>query len=235
MGDFGLIDVIAREAMLFAGVGLLIGGLDDFAIDLIYLLRRLWTRRRPRTWLTTLPCPKQPGRIVIFVPAWDEVAVIGHMLTNALARFDHANYRIYVGVYPNDQPTIDAAVAVAHGDHRVRIVIGDKPGPTTKADCLNTLWRELLSDERVEGVFAKAVVLHDSEDVVHPAELRIFDTLIEGRAVVQVPVLPLIKHGSRLVSGHYADEFAETNCALPQRRTFDTRWQRIRPTDHLIG
>ncbi len=211
MGDFTFVDVIAREAMLFAGIGLLIGGLDDFAIDLIYLVRRVWTRHRPRTWLTTLSRPTQPGRIVIFVPAWDEVAVIGHMLTNALARFDHPDYRIYVGVYPNDQPTIDAATAVANGDHRIRVVIGDKLGPTTKADCLNTLWRELLSDERAEGVFTKAVVLHDAEDVVHAAELRIFDTLIEGRAVVQMPVLPLIKRGSRLVSGHYADEFAEAH------------------------
>lgn len=53
----------------------------------------------------------------------------------------------------------------------------------------------------------KAVVLHDAEDVVHAAELTVFDTLIEGRAVVQLPVLPLVRRGS-LVSGHYADEFA---------------------------
>ena len=54
-------------------------------------------------------------------------------------------------------------------------------------------------------------MLHDAEDVVHPLELRVFDSLIDHYAVVQLPVLPLVKRGSRLVSGHYADEFAEAH------------------------
>ncbi len=100
---------------------------------------------------------------------------------------------------------------MAADEPRVRIVTGDVPGPTTKADCLNRLWRALLADEEKEGRRAKAVVLHDAEDVVHPAELRLFDGLIERFELVQLPVLPLIHPHSRWLGGHYADEFAESH------------------------
>ncbi len=205
------VDAIARETMLFAAVGLLIGGLDDVLIDLVFLIRRVRQGGGPRPSLATLVPPRSPGRIAVFVAAWDEVAVIGAMLATALERFDHPDYRIYVGLYPNDRGTIDAAAAVAERDPRIRLVIGTRPGPTTKADCLNTLWHALQRDDARTRVATKAIVLHDAEDVVHADELRIFDALIERHDYVQLPVLPLVKRGARLVSGHYADEFAEAH------------------------
>ncbi|WP_107963535.1 glycosyltransferase [Sphingomonas sp. PP-CE-3G-477] len=206
-----MIDVFARETMLFAGVGLLLGGLDDLLIDVIFIVLRVRYGRRPRLTLATLPPPSRPGRIAVFVAAWDEVAVIGGMLATALARYDHDDYRIYVGVYPNDRGTIDAVAEVAQRDARVRMVIGPRDGPTTKADCLNTLWRALRRDDARETLQTKAIVLHDAEDVVHAQELRVFDSLIDRYEVVQLPVLPLVNRGARLVSGHYADEFAESH------------------------
>ncbi|MEG3092483.1 glycosyl transferase family protein [Sphingomonas sp. PB1R3] len=210
-GVIGGIAIVARELLLFAGAGLLLGGIDDLLVDLIYFTRRL--TRGPATPLRSwaLPAPETPGRMVILVPAWDESAVIGAMLANALARLRRDDYRIYVGLYPNDPATIAAAADVAEHDPRVRLVIGPRPGPTTKADCLNAVWHALERDARDEGFAVRAVVLHDAEDVVHADELLVFDSLIEGRAVVQLPVLPLVAPGSRLVSGHYADEFAESH------------------------
>lgn len=205
------IDVVARELSLFAAAGLLIGGLDDLLVDLLYLVRRLSGRHARPARCDALPMPAQPGRMIVFIPAWDEAAVIGAMLSAALERIDHADYRLYVGLYPNDPATIAAAAGVAERDDHVRLVIGSRGGPTTKADCLNTLWHALARDQTAEGFAVKAIVLHDAEDVVHPAELAVFDSLIEGRAVVQIPVLPLVVPGSRLVSGHYADEFAESH------------------------
>ncbi|GAA4750225.1 hypothetical protein GCM10023264_15920 [Sphingomonas daechungensis] len=61
------------------------------------------------------------------------------------------------------------------------------------------------------GRRAKAVVLHDAEDLVHRYELRVFDGLIGRAAVVQLPVLPLVDRNSRWISGHYCDEFAEAH------------------------
>src|SRR3546814_16283297 len=77
----------------------------------------------------------------------EESRLIGAMRATALARIEHPNYRLYVGTYPNDRATIDAVIEVARRDARVRLVIGPHPGPTTKADCLNALWRALLRDE----------------------------------------------------------------------------------------
>ncbi|SFP95144.1 glycosyltransferase [Sphingomonas rubra] len=136
-----IVDVLAFEAMLFAAVGLLIGGLDDLGIDLLFLMRHVHRRGMGRWSVANLPNWTNRGTVAVFVPAWDEAAVIGGMLRAALARFDHADYRIYVGLYPNDPDCIAAARAVADGDPRVRLVIGPRDGPTTKADCLNTLWR----------------------------------------------------------------------------------------------
>ena len=59
---------------------------------------------------------------------------------------------------------------------------------------------------------AKAIVLHDAEDVVHPLELKLFDRLIEraglGPAAGGSADRSRIRAGSR---GHYADEFAEAH------------------------
>lgn len=209
-GVIETIDVVVREATLFAAVGFAIGGIDDLAVDLLYLLYFARGRVSPMT-LDALPLPKQSGSMVVFVPAWDEAAVIGAMLTTALQRYRHDDYRIMVGLYPNDPATIAEVAGVAARDARVLSVIGADPGPTTKAGCLNNLWRALQQDGQQDGMTTKAVVLHDAEDVVHPDELRVFDSLIEHYAVVQLPVLPLVKHRARLVSGHYADEFAEAH------------------------
>ncbi len=91
------------------------------------------------------------------------------------------------------------------------IIPNDRPGPTTKADCLNALWRGMCAVEAASGRTFKAVILHDAEDVVHSAELRLFDRLIEEHGLVQLPVLPIPRPSSRYVSGIYLDFFAEAH------------------------
>ena len=202
-GVIAALDALTREATLFASVGFLAGGLDDLAVDLVYFARA------GRIGRDQPPAASSARSLAIFLPAWDESAVIRAMLTNALATFDHDDYRIYVGVYPNDHATLAAVAAVAAQDGRVRLTVGARPGPTTKGDNLNTVWRSLLRDEAEGDWRADAVVLHDAEDVVDPSELRLFDRLLSTYSLVQLPVLPLIAGDSRWVSAHYADEFVE--------------------------
>ena len=210
-GFIGISAVIVRELTLFAAAGFILLGIGDIAVDVAWLVfraRRALLRVTPAS-VATLPAPQRPERLVVFVPAWQEADVIGPMVRHALRRFDHDDYLIYVGCYPNDPATAKAVRAVA--DPRVRAVVGWMPGPTTKADCLNSIWDALRADESAEGWRAKAVVLHDAEDVVHSAELRLFDSLVERFDLVQLPVLPLIDRSSRWIAGHYADEFAEAH------------------------
>lgn len=220
MGDFAaiaaLIGAAAHELVLFAAVLFLIGGLDDLLVDLVWTTHALWRHlfiftRHSRADLTSLALPERSGWLAVFVPAWREDAVIAQMLSTALERFDHSDYTLYVGVYPNDPATIAAVASVAEHDSRIRMMVNARPGPTTKADCLNALWRAMRRDEAARGKSVKAIVLHDAEDYVHSGELKIFDTLIERFDLVQLPVLPLIDKGSRWVSGHYCDEFAEAH------------------------
>ncbi len=198
-----------QELTLFAAFGFLLLGIGDLAVDLLWIGIRLRRRLRRGPSHDTLAPPATPGPMAVFVPAWDESAVIGAMLDHAISAFGDADYRLYVGCYPNDPATIEAVEARA--GPRVRCVTGSTPGPTSKADCLNRLWDAMRVDEARAGRRFKAVVLHDAEDIVHSAELRLFDSLVERFDLVQLPVLPLIDRRSRWIGAHYADEFAEAH------------------------
>src|SRR4051812_2191714 len=160
------LEVLMRETALFAAAGFLILGVSDLAVDLIWALAHLRARR------AALPPEPTSARLALFVPAWDEAAVIAPMPRGTLAAYGRAGVRLYLGCYPNDPATIAAAAALS--DPCLRVVVGPEPGPTTKADCLNGLWRALLEDEAAGAARADAIVLHDAEDVVHPGEAGLF-------------------------------------------------------------
>lgn len=205
---------LTAELALFAAAGFLLFAIDDLAVDFIYFARRGWREvavysRFPRMHAGRLPSPMRPGWMAVLIPAWDEASVIAPMLRATLARFDHDEYWLFVGYYRNDPATFAAVDSVR--DPRVIAVEIDADGPTTKADCLNRLYASLVAYEETVGRTAKAVVLHDAEDIVHPLELKLFDRLVEYAGLVQLPVVPLIDPDSRWVGGHYADEFAEAH------------------------
>ncbi len=131
---------LASELALFAAAGFLLFAIDDLAVDLIYFARRGWRAiavysRYPRAFADTLPAPANPGRLAVFIPAWDESAVIADMLRATLKRWGDGDYRIFVGYYAND-PLTEAAIGQVD-DPRIEAVLVDDHGPTTKADCLN--------------------------------------------------------------------------------------------------
>jgi len=205
---------LTAELALFAAVGFLLFALDDLIVDLIYFLRRGWRAaiiysRYPRMFAGDIPSPMRPGWMAVLIPAWDEANVIAPMLRATLERFGTSHYRLFVGYYRNDPATRAAILGVE--DPRVTPVDVGEDGPTTKADCLNRLYAALVAHESRAGSTAKAVVLHDAEDVVHAQELRLFDRLVECAGMVQLPVVPLIDPNSPWVAGHYADEFAEAH------------------------
>lgn len=209
---------LREELLLFAGFWFIVGGADELAVDLIWLVRKGWRwlrryRSTPPMRADQLPLPGNSGPLAMFVPAWKEAPVIGKMLVRCRDAWCDSgiDYRIYVGCYPNDPAGIKTVMHAAAGDARVRLVLCDNPGPTTKADCLNRLWRALTSDELTGGYKYKALVLHDAEDWVHPLELHVSDYLVERAAAVQLPVIPIQVPGSAWVSGHYCDEFAEAH------------------------
>ncbi|MEO0591001.1 MAG: glycosyl transferase family protein [Pseudomonadota bacterium] len=206
------------ELLLFAGVFFLIGALDDILIDGLWVWLKL-TGQAKTPSVNREQLRRQPlnGPIAVFVPAWQEASVIGHTLIHALSVWPQTGLRVYVGCYRNDPDTIAAAMQAAsalakRGDHRLRIVIHDRAGPSTKADCLNRLHQALRDEERRYGRLFSGVVFHDAEDMVDPAGLSLLDrALADGADFAQLPVEPVAQSHSRWLGSHYCEEFAEAH------------------------
>lgn len=215
---FPILETTQRELFLFSAIWLLIGAVDDLCVDVIWTVRQVYRqftfyRRTPPLKTHQLPAPIEQGLLAVFVPAWAEAAVIGTMLKHCNQSWSAGacQYRVYVGCYPNDPHTVKAVITAARDDGHIRLVLVGHDGPTTKADCLNHLWHAMLCDEMNDGFKVKAVVLHDAEDAVHSEELHVFNCLVAKGGAVQLPVIPIRTSGSRWISGHYCDEFAEAH------------------------
>ncbi len=207
----GVLATIAYELTLFAAVGMLVGGIDDCVVDAIYLWHRIKRWRRGERVPTLADMRPRARRLAIFIAAWDESAVIGRMLAALSQNLASSRLTVFVGAYPNDRPTIDAIVTVAETDPRIRLVVNTRPGPTTKADCLNAIWRSMRAEEAALDAPFDAIILHDAEDMVHPAELMVIDHYLSVADAVQLPVIPLPHDKAPLVGGTYLDEFAEAH------------------------
>ena len=208
------LQLIEHELLIFAAFWFIIGLFDEFAIDLAWLALRLTGHGKTQRLAVGYGQVPLQGAAAVLIPAWQEAAVIAATLGHALAAWPQSALRIYVGCYRNDLHTLGAAVGGAAQDPRVRIVVLDRPGPTTKADCLNRLYAALSDDEARSGVPFRSVVLQDAEDMVHPAALQAIDEALGTYEFVQLPVRPELSAHSRWIAGHYADEFAEAHGKL---------------------
>ncbi|MEP3050299.1 MAG: glycosyl transferase family protein [Erythrobacter sp.] len=205
-----------HELLLFAGIFFLIGAIDDLAVDFTWLWLRLTGRAKtPVADRDVLAQAALTGEAAVFIPAWKEADVIGDTITHALSVWRQADMRLYVGCYRNDPATIEAVIRASREDPRLRVVIHDRLGPSTKADCLNRLYVALCDDERRYGKRVRMVVFHDAEDMVDPAALTVLDRAIgtgeDQAAFVQLPVVPMPQPGSRWIGSHYCEEFAESH------------------------
>ncbi|NBW76795.1 MAG: glycosyl transferase family protein [Sphingomonadaceae bacterium] len=200
-----------RELLLFAGFWIAVGLIDELAIDLSWLWLKLTGRARTRTLPAGYGDAPLAGPLAVFIPAYAESAVIGVTIRHLLKTWQQDALRLYVGCYRNDPATLAAAVAAAAGDPRLRVVLVDAAGPTTKADCLNRLYAALQADEGRGARRFRGVILHDAEDMVHPAALQAIDAALGAVDFVQLPVRPVCVSGNTWIAGHYADEFTESH------------------------
>ncbi len=206
-----------HELLVFAAVFFLIGAIDDLAVDLLWLWLRITGRvSTPRADRQALGSRELHGPAAVFIPAWNETAVIGDTVAHLLGSWPQGALRLYIGCYRNDPATLAAAMTAARGDPRLRLVIHDRDGPSTKADCLNRLFAAMLADERRSGRRFAMTVFHDAEDMVDPAALGLLDdTIATGADFAQLPVEPLpVRRGGWLscaLGSHYCEEFAEAH------------------------
>ena len=114
------------------------------------------------------------------------------MVRHNLAAIRYRNFDFFLGAIPTTRPLMAATRQLAETFRNVHVAECANAGPTSKADCLNWVYRRMLRFEEEHGVRFDTVVLHDAEDMIHPEALCLIDRDARpAYAMVQVPVLPL--------------------------------------------
>lgn len=194
---------------------ILISSIDDLFIDCWYWCRRIyryWTIKKRPTYHPLraedlLSRTEQP--LAIMVPAWLEYDVIAQMVENMVSVLNYQQYVIFIGTYVNDEATIKEVERMQRRYRQLKRVEVPHPGPTCKADCLNWIIQAIHLHEKQHNMAFAGVILHDSEDVLHPLELKFFNYLLPRKDMIQLPVMSLERNWFELIAGTYMDEFAE--------------------------
>ena len=139
--------------------------------------------------------------------------MIAAMVENMVEVLEYQNYIVFVGTYVNDPATIDEVERMAQAlPRRCTAWRCRTRARRRKADCLNfVVADDLRRTSGRTGIEFAGVVLHDSEDVLHPLELKFFNYLLPRKDMIQLPVASLEREWYELVAGTYMDEFAESH------------------------
>jgi len=189
---------------------ILLNGLDDLFIDVTYYARGLFREEKRRISLDDLNSVEQK-RIALMIPAWQEEAVIKEMLEHNLEHLDYRldRFDIFVGTYRNDTATQERVEQVERKHKNVHKVVTPHDGPTNKADNLNWIYQGIQVVEERRGQRFDILLMHDSEDLIHPFALKLYNFLIPRYEFVQTPVFPLERPLRKLLGATYMDEFTE--------------------------
>jgi adsorption protein B len=199
--------------------------LDDLFLDIYYYLVG---RHKVKGRLSLKDLDSVPARLLaVMIPAWNEDEVIGPMVENLLQSVNYplSLVHIFLGVYPNDAATCQAAEVLAAKFPNVHLVTNRLPGPTSKAQNLNNVLKSILDFERDNRLRFAALLIHDAEDIVHPTSFKLANYLTYNNCdVVQLPVFPLQPYPTWrtffkfITAATYADEFADNHYrGLPAR------------------
>jgi adsorption protein B len=193
-------DDIILIAMLCVSVLINLSSLDDAFIDVLAfgIVRYSFPRRLAAP--SGIPCT------AVFVANWQEEDVLGRMVEGNLARIPMPQVKLCLGVYPNDTGTRTVALALAakHPD-RVRVIVNTLPGPTSKGQMLNEMFRQVYCGPDAPDL----AVLHDSEDIIDPGAFEVYAAHSNDHDFIQIPVFSLNSRNRSKVAATYMDEFAE--------------------------
>jgi bacteriophage N4 adsorption protein B len=190
---------------------LVISGIDDVFVDLMYWFSIFkYKRSLPDLDKITVADEKH---IALIICAWREYKVIGRTLTYALSRLKYSNFQIFVGVYPNDTKSIEVIKRIAQKNNRVVVCVNSHDGPTTKADNLNNVYNSIKRFETDNNANFDIILIHDSEDFIHPFSLKLSNYLLmyQGVDAIQIPVVPIKDNRGKFIHRTYCDAFAEVH------------------------
>lgn len=194
----------------FTAIAIFLLTLDDLFIDLISIVYRLKPKLLSDFDIEQMQALKEK-KMAIMIANWKESDVLQRMITGNLRRVDYKNFDFFLGVYPNDTETWQAATQLSKMNSNVFVVVNTAQGPTTKGQMLNEIFQQILKSEVASGIEYDLFILHDSEDILHPLSLSLINSEAENFDFIQIPVLSLPVQNSKFVAGTYIDEFSESH------------------------
>ena len=202
-----IFDQWTAAALLPVAIWILVSGLDDLFVTFVWLLTFYRKSRKEPSLAQLRALPEK--RIAVFVPLWHESEVIGEMVTHNLTAIQYRSYSFFIGVYPNDAETVRVVRSLELRYKNVHLAMCPHNGPTSKADCLNWVYRRMLLFEEANRLRFDIIIPHDAEDLIHPLAFQWTNHYSESYDMVQIPVLPLPTPSHNFTHGLYCDEFAE--------------------------
>jgi adsorption protein B len=192
-------------------------GFDDFVWDVITLIK-VWGQKKNKLEIKELDSVP-PKLLAIMIAAWHEENVLESVIDNIISSqiYPKTMYHIFLGVYPNDTGTVEIAKELEKKYANIHCIVNCKEGPTSKAQNLNYVIKQIKEFEKENNFCFASFTIHDSEDVVHPYELKVTNYLINNYPALQFPVFPLIKKPKitnffeNITTNTYVDEFAENH------------------------
>lgn len=204
-----------ESGLLLLSLVFLLGSLDDLFLDIVHTIWNLKPKKVSMAEFIEWK-KKDESPIAVMIPAWQEYDVLEAMVKTNLKRLQYENFHWFIGVYPNDDKTVEIAFRMQKlHPEKITVVVNDRPGPTSKAQCLNRILNvmtEGIRESERNGMtpwIPRFVAIHDAEDVIHPLSFKAINAQDEDLDFIQVPIFSLPVPTSQWVAGTYLDEFAD--------------------------
>ena len=201
--------------------------MDDLIWDIYYFYSRIFKKIDVPTIDAAEIEKTVPKILAVIVAAYNEEMVLKAVIENLILsnQYPRSMYHIFLGVYPNDKGTMKIAKELEDEYDNVHMIVHLIPGPSSKADNINNVIKNIFKFEEEKHMRFGGIVIHDSEDLVHPYEFLVENYLLQYHSAIQMPVFPLQEMPRlsnvfrNMISGTYSDEFAENHYNLLVART----------------
>lgn len=198
---------------------IVIFSIDDIIWNIFYLFYKLSGKLKAEKIPIKDLKKVTPKLLAVVIAAYNEEDVLEEVIENLIKsqEYPRSLYHLFIGVYPNDPATKKIAMKLEKKYDHIHAITHVLNGPSSKADNINNVIENIYNYEKTHSLRFNGIIIHDSEDVVHPYEFMLENYLFETKEAIQIPVFPLqemptIKNFFKnMVTGTYADEFAENH------------------------